>query len=230
MTGAVLFDLGGTLVHYFERAEFPGILEQAIAEVSGYLQGQGLLRAPPEAVWQRVQEEDHEAADHRVRPLEGRLVRIYQLDAVESSGLVLAMCRRFLRPILARGRRYEDAVAVLQELRRRGLQTAIVSNTTWGSPAQPWREEIERQGLAGLVDVTVFCRDVGWRKPARQIFEFAVRKLGLHPQDCLFVGDDPRWDVEGPRAVGMEAVQIDRSGVAAGGIPSLGALRDRLQP
>jgi len=33
MENAVLFDLGNTLVYYFERSEFPSIFEQAITEV-----------------------------------------------------------------------------------------------------------------------------------------------------------------------------------------------------
>jgi len=234
---AVLFDLGGTLVEYYIRAEFPGILEEAIGEVEGYLRHLDLLRVPPEALWQRVKEEDHEAADHRVRPLEGRLIRIFQLDnagcaVVQSASedLVVEMCRRFLKPIFARGRRYNDALPVLQKLRAAGLRTAIVSNTPWGSPAELWREEVERQDLS--VQAVVTCRDAGWRKPARQIFEFALERVGASLQESLFVGDDPRWDVQGPRGMGMEAVLIDREGAIQEGredtIRSLEALWDRL--
>jgi putative hydrolase of the HAD superfamily len=213
MKKAVLFDLGNTLVHYFEKSEFPDILEQAIAEVQNYLRQKGLLSISSETMWRRVREEDYEARDYRVRPLEGRLVRIFQLDdSVQSSSLIMAICRCFMKPIFARGRRYEDALPTLQELRLRGFKTAIVSNTTWGSPSALWREEIERLGLSEYADVIVFCRDIGWRKPARQIFEFTLEKLQALLQHCIFVGDDPRWDLVGPRAVGMEAVLIDRRG------------------
>lgn len=214
MKNTVLFDLGGTLVQYFERSEFPAILEQAITEVRNYLRRERLLRISAEAMWQRVRDEDHEASDYRVRPLEGRLVRIFQLDDLDpSSSLAMAICRCFMHPIFARGRCYADTLPTLRELRSRGFRTAIVSNTTWGSPADLWREEVERRGLSRYADVVVFCRDVGWRKPARQIFEFTLRKLQASPQDCIFVGDDPRWDLVGPRAVGMEAILIDRRGI-----------------
>lgn len=237
MKKAVLFDLGGTLVEYYTRAEFPGILEEAVGEVEGYLRHLDLLRVPPEAMWQRVRDEDHEASDLRVRPLEGRLIRIFELDDANcavaqpvSGDLVMAMCRRFLKPIFSRGRRYGDAHRVLQELKAVGLRTAIVSNTPWGSPAELWREEVERHGL--FVQAVVTCRDAGWRKPARQIFEFALGRLGASPQESLFVGDDPRWDVQGPREMGMEAILIDRQGTMTGSrestIRRLGELWDRL--
>jgi putative hydrolase of the HAD superfamily len=234
MKNTVLFDLGGTLVEYFERFEFPGILKQAITEVQNYLCQKGLLRISSEVMWRRVREEDYEAGDYRVRPLEERLVRIFQLDdLVQSSGLVMAMCRHFMKPIFARGRCYEDVLPTLQELRSKGFKTAIVSNTTWGSPANLWREEIERLGLDAYVDAVVFCRDVGWRKPAKQIFEFTLEKLQVLRQHCIFVGDDPRWDMVGPRAVGIKAILIDRRGmrqdVGEKAIKSLQELPNRLQ-
>ena len=89
-----------------------------------------------------------------------------------------------------------------------------MSNTPWGSPAELWREELRRLGLAGLLDVTVFCRDVGWRKPARQFFDFALQKARATPPQCVLVGDNPRWDIAGAEANGIDAVLIDRTGAA----------------
>jgi len=213
MKNTVLFDLGNTLVRYFERSESTAILQQAIAEVQNVLCRKGLLSISQEDMWQSVEEENHEAKDYRVRPLEERLVRIFQLeDSVQAERLIMAMCRCFMKPVFARGRCYEDTLPALQRLKSEGFKTAIISNTPWGSPAMLWREEIARLGLSEYVDRIVFCRDVGWRKPARQIFEFALEKLQAQPQQCIFVGDDPRRDLLGPRAVGIEAVLIDRRG------------------
>jgi len=212
MKDVILFDLGQTLASYFERAEFPGILAEAIAEVTAYLDAAGLLRLSAEEVWPRVMEENREAPDYRVRPLEERLERIFRLEPVERGHHAGPLCRRFLRPIFARGRLYDDTLPVLQELRRRGLKTGIISNSPWGSPPAPWREEIARLGLMPYVETVVLCGEVGWRKPDRRIFEEALSRLQALPGQCLFVGDDPRWDWVGARALGMEAILIDRQG------------------
>ena len=45
MKNVVLFDLGGTLAHYYDMHEFPAILKQAIIEVQGYLSQNRLLHA-----------------------------------------------------------------------------------------------------------------------------------------------------------------------------------------
>jgi putative hydrolase of the HAD superfamily len=210
MKEAVLFDLGHTLVHYYERAEFPAVLEQAILAVRAFLRASEYLRVPEEMMWQVVSEENYEAADARVRPLEERLARIFRLDAKAVTDLGEAMGRRFTGPIFARARCYPDSVPVLRELKAHGLKTAVVSNTPWGSPGDLWREELERLGLADFLDAAVFCTDVGWRKPARPLFVSALAQLEVEPQDCLLVGDDPRWDLAGAEAMGIEMVLISR--------------------
>ena len=213
MKKAVLFDLGNTLVDYFTRAEWPAILDQAIHEVTTFLGDRGMLRVDPESIPARVEAERPEPPDHRVKPLEDRLSRIFELSPSELEGdLALAMCRRFMKPTFAVARRYDDALPTLSALRERGLRTGILSNTPWGSPAELWREEVRRHELTDAVDAVVFCRDAGYRKPAAQPFELLMARLGVEPDDCLFVGDDPRWDLVGPRGVGMEAVLIDRAG------------------
>jgi len=210
---AVLFDLGNTLVRYWERHEFPGLLCTGIAAVRDLLDREELLAVSEEAMWRGVKAEDRGRPDHRVRPLEGRLARIFELDAaVCSEALLESMCARFLAPMHARGCLYEDAIPTLQAARGKGWRTAIVSNTPWGSPAKPWRAEVERLGLAEQVDAVVFCSEAGWRKPARQIFDYTLARLQVRPERSVFVGDDPRWDLAGPRALGMQAVLIDRWG------------------
>jgi putative hydrolase of the HAD superfamily len=225
----VIFDLGNTLVSYYDRPEWPSILEQAMKEVTAYLRDERLLHVALEQLPARVSTERGERDDYRVNPLEERLARIFDLSETEAPQHILTeMSRRFLRPIFARARLHEDVPPVLQELRQRGVRTGILSNAPWSSPAGLWREELARHGLLTSVDAVVFCRDAGYRKPARQAFEFIMSKLGVPAQGCLFVGDDPRWDVAGPRAVGMDAVLIDRAGRGDGSsdpvIRDLGAL------
>ena len=217
LRNTILFDLGGTLAHYYEMSDFPSILEQAIREVQFYLDEKAILTVTPELIRSRVREENHESTDYRSRPLEERLTRIFGLEApITTDELFMEMCKRFMAPIFARGKCYEDTLPALKELRSRGFRTAIVSNTSWGSPAAVWRREIKRLGLDSYMDSVVLDRDIGWRKPSERIFQFAMTTLGVLPGDCLFVGDEPKWDLTGPRSVGMEAILIDRQGTMVG--------------
>ena len=134
------------------------------------------------------------------------------------------------RPILARARAYDDALPVLRELRSAGLVTAVVSNTPWGAPGALWRDEIGRHGMDRYIDHEVYCTDVGWRKPSPQIFEEALKRCGARSLEAVFVGDDPRWDIEGATRAGIPAVLLDRSGCFAGlHSPCAGSLREAIE-
>ena len=210
---AVIFDYGNTLVSYWTRAEWPGLLARAIGEVTAFVSRRGLMRVNALELPGRVEAERGESKDHRVVPLEDRLRRIFRLTEpdLDADGM-RELCGCFLAPLLARARPCDDVPPALAELRRRGMKTGIVSNLPWGSPAALWRVELARHGLLDAVDAVVFCSDAGYRKPAPEPFRLVLSKLGVAPERSLFVGDDPRWDVAGPQALGMDALLIDRTG------------------
>ena len=225
---AVIFDLGNTLVSYYTNDEWPGVLAECIDAVAARLRERGLLTVDPADLAPRAQAERGTPDDCRVVPLEERLARIFDLGGVALTADVMPeMSRLFTRPIFARARLYDDVLPALDELHRRGLQTGILSNMPWGCPAILWREELDRHRLLTAVDAAAFCRDCGYRKPAPQAFEFITGKLGVAMDRCLFVGDDPRWDIAGPHGVGMDAVLIDRR--APEDVTDAGAIRDLRQ-
>lgn len=212
MTTAVLFDLGHTLAAYYRRDEFGPILERAVAGVRTHLLAAGRTVVAFDAALARAKAENREAADYRFAPLAERLARIFDIEPAARAELDDVLCERFLEPIFAVARAYPDAHSTLEGLRARGLRTAIVSNSPWGSPPAAWRRELERLGFATLVDAVVLCGDVGWRKPSPRIFEHTCARLGVLSADCVFVGDDLEWDVAGSTAAGMKPVLIDREG------------------
>jgi putative hydrolase of the HAD superfamily len=210
MKPAVLFDLGNTLAAYYRCEEFRPILERAVANVLRDLQSRNVATVTYDAALESAVAENQEAADFRFTPMANRLARIFGLSLVDNPSLAGALCERFLSPIFAVGRLYEDTLTVLEELRSAGYRTAIVSNAPWGSPPELWRQELRRLGLAAFVDCVVLCGDVGWRKPAPHIFRHAAAQLGVTCSQCVFVGDELQWDITGSAAVGMRPVLIDR--------------------
>jgi len=98
---------------------------------------------------------------------------------------------------------YEDALPVLEELRRLDLKLALVSNGVRDLEAF-----VAHHGLD--VDAAVCSRDHGWIKPHETIFRAALERLGVEPADAAMVGDSLEDDVEGARALGMRAFLVDR--------------------
>jgi putative hydrolase of the HAD superfamily len=102
-------------------------------------------------------------------------------------------------------RAYDESIAVLTELRDRGVALAICSNWDWDL-----EEAIESAGLTGTVDTMVSSAWVGARKPHRRMYEAVLDRAGVAPADAVFVGDTWSCDVEGPRAMGFLPVYVRR--------------------
>ena len=206
---AVAFDLGNTLAAYYERDEFPQILERSIRAAYPILAG--LASAPVDQALSIAFARNKERTDGKVRPLQERLNEIFGLRQTPPDGVQHQAACAFLQPIFDRARPYSDSSSMLHKLRSDGYKLAIVSNSPWGSPSSLWREELARLGFSKQVDHSIFCGDVGWRKPARAIFDHLLQKLDVEAGECLFVGDEPVWDIEGAEAAGLRAVLIDRT-------------------
>jgi len=203
-TRAVLFDLGNTLVDYYRSTEFRPILRDCMRCVSDTIG----VATDPEHLFARALELNREAPDLAVRPLADRLRELFPRCGAVSQDEMDRVCRAFMGPIFACAKVNGAAVEVLDALRTRGIKTAIVSNTPWGSASQLWREELARHSLLHMVNIAVFCVDVGWRKPHPAAFQRALETLGVEAKDAIFVGDDPRWDIEGARRSGLRPVLL----------------------
>ena len=205
---AILFDLGNTLVGYYTASEFPVVLRRCLRECACAL-GQAEDPVRDEDLLERALLLNRDQPDHAVRPLAARLQELFGVYGSIDEASAEALGAAFLKPIFAMARLDPQAVPLLEALRDRGIKTAIVSNTPWGSPAGAWRAELTRHGLLDKVDATVFCMDVGWRKPHRAPFDRALSLLDVAPADALFVGDDHRCDVVGARNAGLRPVLLE---------------------
>jgi putative hydrolase of the HAD superfamily len=109
----------------------------------------------------------------------------------------------------------EPMLALMRELRERGLRMAILTNNVreW---EELWRSKLP---LDEIFEVIVDSGWVGMRKPEPEIYLLTIERLGdgLRPPDCLFV-DDNLLNVEAARELGMTAVQFHSNEQAIGEI------------
>lgn len=108
---------------------------------------------------------------------------------------------------------YEDAVEAVKHARAEGYRVGIISNVLlWRSRAT--RSLLANLGISQLVDLQLYADDVGYVKPAVQIFEAARALLvgDVVPDVYLHIGDDFYEDFLGALMAGYGAVLIDRWG------------------
>ena len=208
---AVLFDYGHTLITYARPHEAVDAVYERIAEL---LAEAGHRRAEAAELVRDVHDRieavvaAHEHGDHlREIDLVAEERRAW-LDAGfslsdELLDRVTAMVQEawWNGIIVAPG-----VVPTVTLLRERGLRIGICSNAPY-RPAS-MRAQLEHLGIAPLVDAAVFSADIGWRKPAEQIFSAALEAIGATASETVMIGDRSREDVAGAHAVGMTAIRL----------------------
>jgi epoxide hydrolase-like predicted phosphatase len=82
--------------------------------------------------------------------------------------------------------------------RRAGVRTGLISNS-WGT------RRYDRAKLAELFDGVVISGEVGMRKPAPEMYTLGAERIGLQPEQCVFV-DDLAFNLKPAAALGMATV------------------------
>ncbi len=110
------------------------------------------------------------------------------------------------RPRLKLPRTTRDVLTALRPAWRLGILTN-------GLPAIQARK-VEALGLRPLVDEVIFATEhgQGTGKPDQVPFQTITARLDVSPDCCVFVGDDPRCDIDGAKRAGMWSVRLDRPG------------------
>jgi putative hydrolase of the HAD superfamily len=98
---------------------------------------------------------------------------------------------------------YEDALPVLDELRRHDLKIGLISNGQRDLDEFARHHELE-------VDAIVGSKAHGRVKPHASIFFAALQALVVSPDEVAMVGDSYEDDIEGARALGIRAILLDR--------------------
>jgi putative hydrolase of the HAD superfamily len=100
----------------------------------------------------------------------------------------------------------DEAASVLQKLHGK-YKLGLVSNLA--IPECGWKL-LEKFDLRKYFNVVLISGEINKRKPSREIFEKALKELGVDARKAVFVGDMLDLDVAGPKKVGMKTILIKR--------------------
>lgn len=96
---------------------------------------------------------------------------------------------------------YDGVKEVLDMLRKKYLLAAVSDGQKiWALP------EIESAGLAGYFDPVIISSEYGFRKPDLRMFNMALQKLQIRPDETIYVGNDMFHDIYGAHQAGMKTV------------------------
>ncbi len=104
---------------------------------------------------------------------------------------------------------YPETVETLSALSERGLVLDVISNFDSRLFAI-----LEGLGIASRFDSVVLSSQVGYAKPAPEIFRAALGRHRLKAEEAVHVGDSPDKDAAGANSAGLTGVLLDRNGRA----------------
>lgn len=181
--------------------DYGGVLTNSPSELfRAWLRAEGLPTEPFRALMREWLDDQtpgnplHDLETGKMPAAEFERLLARRLRAPDGSGPV---ADGLLARMFAGYARTPGMTRVIVAAKRQGLRTALLSNS--------WGGDYDRGDWAGLFDAVVISGEVGLRKPDPEIFLLTARRIGLRPQQCVFV-DDLAVNVRGAGAVGMIGV------------------------
>jgi HAD superfamily hydrolase (TIGR01509 family) len=115
--------------------------------------------------------------------------------------------RLFHREYIDRIVPFADARRLLEQMHTRGLRIAVATSSE--------KDDLEAfktlLKIHDLVEEDVTADDADRPKPEPDIFQAALKTLGVDAADALALGDTP-WDVEAARNAGVRTVAVQSGG------------------
>jgi HAD superfamily hydrolase (TIGR01509 family) len=133
-----------------------------------------------------------------------RMYGVLGLDDATSAGVVERLAGSHLERHIWCGIDPE-VPRVLDELKRRGLILAVISNTEDGRLI----DSLAASGIADSFDLLIDSHLVGHRKPDPAIFRLTLERLGLEAREAAYIGDSYAHDALAARAVGLRGMLLD---------------------
>lgn len=176
---AVIFDYGNVLFSYDppleELADIYGVSVNEIMKHSYLAEQLGLGEISEEDYWKQL-------SDSLEKPVPENAKDFWRNDFRNSLPL------------------RSDIIQFVDELNESGLKTALLSNTI-----PPHAEVMRDIDSLDRFDLAVLSPEVGVRKPDKEIYKITLDRLGVEPEESIFI-DDREENVEAAEKLGISTV------------------------
>ena len=216
---AVLFDLGGTLIKTLEAPE----IYRKILEVYG-------VKVSMDKIAEAHRENEKEFEMEDMVEMGTKFWIQWNKKVLER--LKINADKEFLAEKIdelwwdyAKLDIHSDVPHTLSQLKERKVKIGIVTNGF----EKDYMKILQRLGWKrDFFDVIVGIDACRKAKPEKEIFLYAVRKLGLRPEEVIFVGDSLKHDYEGAKNAGLHALLLNRKGEKFSDVETIASLDEVL--
>jgi putative hydrolase of the HAD superfamily len=137
----------------------------------------------------------------------GKFRRLLRKFEIKDEELAIELRERYYTKVVEELELFPEILPTLKRLNQKFLLGIITDGNQEHQLAQ-----IEKLGIKKFFRFICVSDEVGFSKPAKEIFLYSLRKSDLKPEEVLYVGDSQLADVVGAKRVGMKVVWINRIG------------------
>ncbi len=123
----------------------------------------------------------------------------------ESQGIEIALSNAEIDTVFwdaaAPGVPTEGMENFLEYLKNKGIRTGVISNISYAQSAVAGR--INRMLPGNSFEFIITSSNYIFRKPNRRIFDLALEKAGLNPDETWYIGDQYECDIKGALNAGI---------------------------
>lgn len=215
---AVLFDLGGTLLHYHDpqsderQRPFRHITRVGVGQLCMHLPEFGFDPADTSVLDPVIDRHIGESYQSTLQQLSGGTIESPIRAALAELGIFVddmqweTLRRHFYSAIDTIVMAREGLHETLSALKEEGYRLGLVSNTYWASDLHD--RHLLSHGVLSFFDVRVYSCDTPVIKPHPAIFLHALGLMDTRPEEAVYVGDRLEVDVAGAQAAGMKGILI----------------------
>ncbi len=187
---AALFDLDGTLLN--RDASVKSFIEKQYDRL-----GELVKHIPKERYISRFIQLDQRGYVWKDTVYQ-QLVAEFNMDTITWEELLQDYVNEFNKHCVP----FPHLLRMLEKLKSDHIALGIITN----GYGQFQMDNMKALGIDKYADVILVSEWEGIKKPNPEIFNRALEKLHVLPNECIFIGDHPENDVKGAQRVGMKGI------------------------
>lgn len=190
MIKTVIFDMYETLITHYNSPLYFG--KQMAADA-------GISEEDFQKMW-RATDSERTVGKMTFEEIIENILKEYQCYSKEMLDLIVS--KRVATKEEGFRNLHPEIIPMLSGLKEKGMKIGLISNC--------FSEEtgvIRKSVLFPYFDAVCLSYEEGIKKPDAEIYKRCMEKLGVKPEECLYVGDGGSQELEAAKALGMETAQ-----------------------
>ena len=203
MKKGIFFDLYGTLIDILTDEYDPGVY----STLSRYFSYRGIKIAPKELkktyfedIQSQLKQSNETYPEVDVYKIFSNMMHRYGNKQYSKSAIVDAAVL-FRSLTMRRFGVFQGVYEVLESLLEK-YELALISDAQWVF-TEP---EMAMLGLTPFFKFRILSSRLGFKKPDVRLFDMAMKKLMINPEESVYIGDNPQKDLVGAKKAGMKFI------------------------